>query len=157
LVIAVANTAGLMLTQLRRRGHELAIRGLLGATRTQVVAAIVQEVLMLAGAAIALAVIGDVVLLRFARASLTSLPRASDLSIDWRALTVAALGGVGAALACGVLPAWRATRRGVAATVTRIGRGTSPDSRSQRILVSGQIALATLLLCSTALMLRSYY
>ncbi|HKO17014.1 MAG TPA: FtsX-like permease family protein, partial [Gemmatimonadaceae bacterium] len=60
-------------------------------------------------------------------------------------------------LACGALPAWRATRRGIAAAVSRIGRGTSADSRSQRALVAGQIAIATLLLCSTALMLRSYY
>ena len=157
LLIALANTAGLMLTQLERREHELAIRGLLGATRAQVVFAVVQEVVILAGAAIALAVTGDLVLLRFAGALLTSLPRASESGLDWRALTVASICGFGAALACGVLPAWRATRRGVAATVTRIGRGTSADSRSQRLLVGGQIAVATLLLCSTALMLRSYY
>jgi putative ABC transport system permease protein len=157
LLIALANTAGLMLTQLQRREHELAIRGLLGATRVQVVFAVVQEVLILAAVAIALAIVGDAVFLRFARASLTSLPRSSDLAIDWRALAVASLCGLGAALACGALPAWRATRRGIAATVSRIGRGTSADSRSQRALVGGQIAVATLLLCSTALMLRSYY
>ncbi|HKO15691.1 MAG TPA: ABC transporter permease, partial [Gemmatimonadaceae bacterium] len=44
LLIALANTAGLVLTQLQRRENELAIRGLLGATRLQVMAAVVQEV-----------------------------------------------------------------------------------------------------------------
>lgn len=157
LLIALANTAGLMLTELQRREHELAIRGLLGATRGQVVFAVVQEVLILAAVAVVLAILGDVVLLRFVRASLASLPRSSALDVDWRALAVASLCGVAAALACGVLPAWRATRRGIASTITRIGRGTSADSRSQRLLVAGQIAIATVLLCSTALMLRSYY
>src|SRR6185503_3644990 len=157
LLIALANTAGLMLTHLQRRETELAIRGLLGATRLQVVAAVVQEILIIAAAAVVLASVTDVVLLRMARASLASLPRASELAIDWRALIVASLCGMCAAVVCGALPAWRATRRGIAATVTRIGRGTSSDSRSQRALVGGQIAVATVLLCSTALMLRSYH
>jgi predicted permease len=55
------------------------------------------------------------------------------------------------------VPAWRATRRGAGAMLTRAGRGISSDARSQRLLVAGQIAIATLLLSSTGLMLRSYY
>lgn len=157
LVIAVSNTAGLMLTQLQRRANELAIRGSLGATRARVVAEVVQEVLILAAVAIAVAVVADVVLLRVASAALESLPRTTALGIDWRALAVASLCGVGAALVCGGVPAWRATRAGAAAAISRVGRGTSADSRSQRVLVAGQIAVATLLLSSTALMLRSYY
>jgi len=157
LLIALANTAGLMLTQLQQRETELAIRGFLGATRGQVVAGVVQEVLILAVVATALAVAADVVLLRVARAALTSLPRTTGLELDWRALGVASLCALGAALVCGAVPAWRATRRGVAGTVSRTGRGISSDSRSQRLLVGAQIAIATLLLSSTGLMLRSYY
>lgn len=157
LLIAVANTAGLMLAQLQRREHELAIRGFLGATRGQVVTGIVQEVLIIAAVAIVLAVTTDIVLLRVGSATLAALPRASAVGVDWRALAVASLCGVGAALACGALPAWRATRGAIAATIARAGRGTSSEWRGQGILVAGQIAVATLLLCSTALMLRSYY
>ncbi|MFI5228235.1 MAG: ADOP family duplicated permease [Gemmatimonadales bacterium] len=157
LVVALANIAGLMLTQLQRRAGELAIRGFLGASRMRVVAGVVQEVLILAGVAVLLAIAADMALLRLAPAALTSLPRTAGLSIDWRALVVASLGGVAAALVCGAIPAWRATRGGTAATVSRSGRGISSDTRSQRLLVGGQIALATLLLSSTGLMLRSYY
>jgi putative ABC transport system permease protein len=157
LAIALANTAGLMLTQLQRRETELAIRGFLGATRVQVVAGVVQEVLILAAVAIALAVAVDVVLLRVGSAALSSLPRTSGLTMNWRAFIVASLAGASAALACGVVPAWRATRRGIAGTLSRTGRGISSSSRSQRLLVAGQIAIATLLLSSTGLMLRSYY
>src|SRR5262249_14188956 len=69
----------------------------------------------------------------------------------------AALCALGAALLCGVVPAWRATRRGAAGTLSRTGRGISSDTRSQRVLVGAQIAIATLLLSSTGLLLRSYY
>jgi putative ABC transport system permease protein len=157
LLIALANTAGLTLTQLQRRESELAIRGFLGATRVQVVAGVVQEILILAAVASVVAMIADVVLLRLASTALASLPRTAGLTIDWRAFTVASVSAAIAGLVCGAVPAWRATRRGAAATFSRGVRGSSYDSRSQRLLVGGQIAIATLLLCATGLMLRSYY
>jgi putative ABC transport system permease protein len=157
LVLAMANTAGLMLAQLQRREQELAIRGFLGATRGQVVVGVVQEVLIIAVLAILVAVAADIVLLRAGSTMLMSLPRASAIGIDWRALGVASLCGIGAALACGALPAWRATRGAIAAVMSRAGRGTSAGGRWQGVLVGAQIAIATLLLSSTALMLRSYY
>jgi predicted permease len=157
LLIALANTAGLMLTQLQRRESELAIRGFLGASRVQIVTGVVREVLILAAVAIAAAVAVDVALLGASSALLGTLPRVTHLSIDWRALAVASACGMGAALACGAWPAWRATRAAAAAGLARAGRGQSSDSRSQRALVAAQIAIATLLLCSTSLLLRSYY
>ena len=157
LLIALANTAGLMLTQLQRRENELAIRGFLGASRGQVVSGVVREVLVLTAVAIALAVAADAALLHLSSAALGALPRAPSLSIDWRALAVASACGVAAALACGAWPAWRATRPGAAAGFARAGRGQSSDSRSQRALVGAQVAIATVLLCSTSLLLRSYY
>src|SRR6185437_15603883 len=82
LLIALANTAGLMLTQLQRREPELAIRGFLGASRVQIVAGVVREVLILAAIAIAVAVAADVVLLRASSAVLGTLPRVAHLSIE---------------------------------------------------------------------------
>lgn len=157
LLIAVANTASLTLTQLQRRESELAIRAFLGATRGHVLVGVMQEILILAVIATLLALLADMMLLRILSAALASLPRTAGLSVDWRAFGVASLSAAAATLLCGALPAWRATRRGVAAAVSRAGRGTSHDSRSQRVLVGGQIAVATLLLCTTGLMLRSYY
>lgn len=157
LVIALANTAGLTLTQLQRREGELVIRGFLGATRGQIMVGVVQEVFMLATAATVLALLAEIVLLHLASTALTSLPRTTGLTVDWRAFAVASLSGVAATLICGAVPAWRATRRSAAAVLSRGTRGTSYDSRPQRVLVAGQIAIATLLLCTTGLMLRSYY
>jgi predicted permease len=155
--IALANTAGLMLTQLERRETELAIRGFLGATRGQVVVGVVQEVLILAAVAAAVAIGVVMGLLRVGSAALASLPRTTGLSMNWRALAIASVCGAAAALVCGAVPAWRATRRAVGGTLARAGRGISSRSRSQRALVAAQIAIATLLLTSTGLMLRSYY
>src|SRR6185312_11231088 len=73
LLIALANTAGLMLTQLQRRETELAIRGFLGASRGQVVTGVVREVLVLAAVAIALAVAADVALLHVSSTALGTL------------------------------------------------------------------------------------
>lgn len=157
LLIALANTAGLMLTQLQRRETELAIRGFLGASRGQVVSGVVREVIVLAAVAMALAVAADAALLHVSSAALGMLPRVPSFVIDWRALAVASLCGLAAALACGAWPAWRATRPGAAAGFARAGRGQSSDSRSQRALVAAQVAIATVLLCSTSLLLRSYY
>ena len=157
LLIALANTAGLMLTQLQRRETELAIRGFLGASRLQIVAGVVREVLILSAIAIGVAVAADVAVLRLSSAVVTTLPRVTQLSVDWKALVVASACGIAAALACGAWPAWRSTRSAAAAGISRAGRGQSSDSRSQRALVAAQIAIATLLLCSTSLLLRSYY
>jgi putative ABC transport system permease protein len=157
LLLAIANTSGLMLAQLQRYQHELAVRISLGATRAQVVVGVVQEVVVVAVVAIVFAVGADIALLRAGASALATLPHASAFGVDWRALAVASAAGVGAALACGALPAWRATRTGAAAALSRAGRGVAADSRSQRVLVGAQIAIATLLLSSTAIMLRSYY
>src|SRR5258708_24555333 len=50
LAIAIANIAGLMLVELHRRARELAIRQAIGGSRAQVVAAVMREVLLIAGA-----------------------------------------------------------------------------------------------------------
>src|SRR5712692_6447185 len=54
LLIAVANVAGLMLTQLQRREKELAIRSSIGATRGQVIGGVMREVLLIAAVGAAL-------------------------------------------------------------------------------------------------------
>lgn len=157
MLIALANTAGLMLTQLQRRETELAVRGFLGATRAQVVAGVLDETLMLVVVAIVVAIAADVLLLRVAAPALTSLPGTTRIGVDWRALAIASACGLAAAIACGLVPAWRATRATAGATSSRVGRGISSDTSSQRLLVGAQIAIAMLLLSSTGLMLRSYY
>ena len=158
LAIAVANIAGLMLVQLRRRARELSIRQAIGGSRAQIVAAVMREVVViavagsLAGAVAAFWLVG-----LFARIFAT-VPRMNELALDWRALAfTAATSGI-AALFFGFWPALRATRGDLAPALAEGARGGSAARhRLQHALVVCQMALSILLIASAGLMLRSYY
>jgi putative ABC transport system permease protein len=157
LLIAVANIAGLMLTQLHRRARELAIRSSLGATRGQVVGGVMREVVLLSAAGVGLSCAVAFWIVRATPTLTAALPGAVRMSVDWRALVFAAFAGVLAAMICGLLPAVQATRGDVAALLAQSGRGGSGGRHHwQRVLVAGQIALTLLLLAGAGLMLRSY-
>jgi len=158
LLIAVANIAGLMLTQLQRRERELAIRCSIGGTRMQVVGGVMREVLLIASAGVALGCAISLWLIDALATSFQSIPRAADLQLDWRALLFAASAGTLAALLCGLFPAIQATRADMAALLANGGRGSSGTRHKwQGTLVAAQISVTVLLFASAGLMLRSYY
>lgn len=158
LLIAVANIAGLMLSQLERRARELAIRSSLGATRWQVAGAVMREAVLIAAAGLALGCAAAAWLVEYLGRTFRTLPHSHAFQLDWRALLFAAMTGAAAALLCGLLPALQATRADVATLLAQVGRGGSGSrGRWQPALVCCQIALSTLLLASAGLMLRSYY
>jgi putative ABC transport system permease protein len=157
LLIAVANIAGLMLTQLQQREREMAIRSSIGATRTQILGAVMREILLMAAAGVALGCALAVWLVEAAGKMFPTLLAPGGFQLGWRALAFAAA-GVGAATLCGLLPAWQATRANLSAILAQAGRGGSGVRHQwQRGLVAGQVALTVLLLASAGLMLRSYY
>lgn len=157
LLIAVGNTAGLMLVQLRRRAPELAIRSAIGASRAQVVAAIGREVLLLA---LLGAVVGTAIafwLTQILTKIFADVPRISEVQLDWRALTVAAAATVLSAAVFGVLPAIHATRANAAPVLGSGGRAVvGTRHRLQAMLVITQIALSVLLTGVAGLLVRSY-
>jgi putative ABC transport system permease protein len=158
LLIAVANIAGLMLTQLQRREREMAIRSSIGATRTQILGAVMREILLIAVLATGLGCALAVWLIEAAGREFTTLPVAGRFQLGWRAFIFAAMAGVGAAMLCGLLPALQATRANLSAILAQAGRGGSGGRHQwQRALVTAQVALTVLLLASAGLMLRSYY
>lgn len=158
LLIAVANIAGLMFTQLQRRQRELAIRASIGATRAQVIGAVMREVLLIAAAGVGFGWVVAAWLVDFLKTVLTDVPRLAEVQMDWQALSFAASSGLLAAMLCGLLPALYATRANLAEALSQAGRGLSGDRHQwQRALVAGQVALTVLLLASAGLMLRSYY
>jgi putative ABC transport system permease protein len=157
LVLAVANIAGLVLTELHQRERELAIRSSLGGTRTQVIGGVMREVLLIVAAGVALGCTLAQWLVDILAIVFTSLPHSATPQIDARALAFAALSGVLAILLCGLLPVLQATRANLATILSHGGRGSSGAHRWQSALVCGQIALGLVLLASAGLMLRSYY
>jgi putative ABC transport system permease protein len=158
LLIAVANIAGLTLAQLHQREREMAIRSSVGASRGQVIATVMREVMLIAftgailgagAAAVGVNVMGTV---------FASLPRMTELTFDWRALAFAASASLIAALIFGAIPAIQATRSDLAPVLAVSSRSVSGGRRVlQRGLVVAQLAFTVLLLASAGLLLRSYY
>jgi predicted permease len=158
MLIAIANISGLMLAQLHRRQREMAIRSSMGATRAQVITAVVREAVLigLAGAAGggAIAAWG----IRIAAHTFSDLPRMTELHFDWRALTFAAALSLAAAAFFGIVPAFQSTRADLAALLAESSRAISGSRRGlHRGLVIAQLALTVVLLSATGLLLRSYY
>jgi putative ABC transport system permease protein len=158
LLIAVANIAGLMLTQLQQREREMAIRSSIGATRGQILAAVMREIVLMAVMGAALGCGLAAWLVEILGKLFTTLPEAAGFRLGWTALGFAAVAATSAAMLCGGLPALAATRANLAAILAQAGRsGTGGTHHWQRALVAGQVALTVLLLASAGLMLRSYY
>ena len=155
--IAIANVAGLVLVQLHRRASELAVRAAIGASRAQVVAALLREIAIIAAIGAAAGAAASVWLTRLASVAFASIPRMVDVSVDGRALALVAGATIAAALVFGVLPAIAATRSGPAALLASAGRGSSGSRhRLQSILVVSQLALGVVLAGGAGLLVRSY-
>jgi ABC-type antimicrobial peptide transport system permease subunit len=121
-LIAMTNVAGLVLVETHRRARELAIRLAIGASRGHIVSVVVQEVLIVALAGSALGTLLSVWLVGLAKTLFTTLPRVSELAIDWQAAAFAIVTGLVAAGVCGLVPALVATRHRPASLVASGGR-----------------------------------
>jgi putative ABC transport system permease protein len=157
LLIACANAGGLMLGHLHRRERELAIRSSLGATRSQLVAVILREVLILvaAGAAVGFALSWWGV--SAIRAAFLTIPRVDQIRLDWRALLFTVGASVLAAAVFGLAPAFETLRTELSG---RLYQATRTQARGRRrfeqALVAAQFAVTLVLLLGTGLLVRSY-
>jgi putative ABC transport system permease protein len=157
-LIAVANISGLTLAQLHQRERELAIRSSVGASRGQVIGAVMREMLLIAAAGAACGALVSVLLIGVMSKAFADLPRMAELSFDWRALAFARACSLAATVLFGAIPAIQSTRSDLAPMLAESSRSnTGGRRRLQRGLVVGQLAFTVLLLASAGLLLRSYY
>lgn len=160
LLIACANVANLLLARGAARAREVALRTALGATRGRIVRQLATE-------SIALALIGALIGLPFARALVAILVRfgppafqANDeIALDWRAVAFA----VGLAVLTGVIfglaPALYAARTSAGDALREAGRRVSSSragARTRDALVALEVALAAMLLIGAGLTLLSF-
>jgi len=157
LLIACANVGNLLFTRALARRKEIAIRAALGAGRARVFQQLVVEALVLAvaggAAGLLLAHLG-----LDAGASLLAgqVPRADEISIDARVTVFALAASILTGLLAGVLPAFRAGRTDLTASLKEGGRGDGAIGiRTRRALVVCEVALSVVLLVGAAVMLRS--
>ncbi len=159
LLIGCVNIANLMLARASVSQREFVVRATLGAGGAQLLRRSVAEtaalVLLGGGLGVGLAFLGVAVLRRLLP---PDLPRLDEVGID---LTVLAFAGVASVLAgvfFGLYPAIRAMRPRLAEVLQDTGRGGGGGRTARRMLngmVSGQVALALLLLLNAGVMIRS--
>jgi predicted permease len=157
LLVACANVATLLVGRALARGHDLAVRLALGATRLQLVRAALAESLVLAAASSVLGVGISIICLRlFAGVARGIVPRLQDVAVDLPVLAVTAGVAVVVTLLCGVAPALNAARGDFAPAFRETAATASRGARRVRAtLVAAQIALSVVLLVGAGLVIRT--
>jgi len=173
LLVACVNVANLFLARATTRGHEIAVRMALGASRARMIRQILVEHLLLAvlggAAGVALAALGSRLFVALgqglARAALSrfdavgnAIPRLDEIAVDTNVLLFTGAVTVTAGFLFGLLPALQAGGSRAATTAElRGGSASHPTLRSlRRWMVGAQNALTLILLLGAGLMLKSF-
>jgi putative ABC transport system permease protein len=160
LLVVSSNVAGLLLVRATERQFDFSLRMALGASRFRIARQALTEVLVLAMA-------GGAAGLLIAKTALRALskygppgkPAEFESPVFWfgAALTLAT------GIACGLYPAWNATRGATSGAILEAlkqgghqGTASGSKRRWQQSLIVAQVALATTLLLSGGLLLRSF-
>ncbi len=161
LLIACVNIANLLLAKGASRQKEIAIRGSMGAGRSQVFIQFLTESLVLAVVGGGLGIALGAALLRGIVALMPpgTLPDEANLQLDPAVLAVAVGVTTIAGLLFGCAPAWYASRVDPAESLKDGGRsGTSSGShRLRRALIVGEFSLALALLAGAGLAIHSFW
>ena len=157
LLVACANTTGLMLVRLAARREELAIYAALGAGRAWITRRVVTEsVLLGVGAGILGLSLAMVFVQILAAVAPPELSRLTDAAIDGRAAAFALALSIAAGTLAGILPAVRGARDDLSPAL-RTARSTG--ARHQQLggaAVAGQVGLAMVVLLGAGLLVRSF-
>ena len=160
LLIAGVNLSNLLLARAASRGKEFAVRGALGASRGRIVRQLLMESFVLSGAGAVLGLgFALIVISWLAHQGSLALPLLGSLRIDGQALSWTAFIAFVTATVFGLLPGLRIASGNLQAVLKDSGAGAGLGRSHERVraaLVISEIALASVLLVSAGLLLRSF-
>jgi putative ABC transport system permease protein len=158
LLIACANVANLLLARVTGRRREIAIRIALGAGKGQLVRQFLTE-------SVLLAVISGLVGLAIAKISMASLvawaapflPRATEVSLDWRVVVFSMVAAALTGVLCGVVPAIQSWKEDPQNSLKQGGTsaGSAQANWVTGALAVSEVAASVVLLIAAGLMIRS--
>jgi predicted permease len=159
LLISCVNVANLLLARSNSRQHEFAVRIALGAGQSRIMRQLLTEstLLGLIGGALGLLLANYGTRAAIAAVPGT-LPRSEEIGIDWHVLLFTFAVSVLAGIIFGLAPAWKTARVNIGGTLKESGRTLAGGrSRTQAVLVVGEMALALVLLVCAGLMVRTLF
>jgi putative ABC transport system permease protein len=160
LLIACANLANLLLARSTTRQKEIAIRGALGASRSQLVRQVLTESVLLALAGGGLGVLFAYWSVGFLTHLGTNfLPELTDVAMDAPVLIFTTGISLLTGVAFGVAPAIQASTIDLAGALKSGARSiglSSSQVRMRSLLVAGEVALSIVLLVSAGLLVKSF-
>jgi len=159
LLITCANVANLMLTRADSQSREMTVRAALGAGRQRLLRMTLTESLLLAVSGGALGLLLALAGVRLiAAAATTSIPRASELTIDGTVLGFTLVVSLFTGLLFGVVPALRLSQINLITGLKEgVRTGESVGKRRGRaLLVASEMALAVMLVIGAGLLVKSF-
>jgi predicted permease len=161
LLIASVNVANLLLARAEARRREIAIRGALGAGLPRLARQFITEGVLLAlfGAILGLVLsYAGVRLVQLTNAG--GIPRADEISVDWRVLAFTLVTSVFTGVLFGLAPIVPLLISGISSSLKDTAGSTTAAGGAQvfrRALVVGELAMALVLLVGCGLMLRAFW
>jgi len=160
LVASMMSASNLVLSRMLSRGPEIATRMALGARRSDVLAQLAAEgVVVAAAAAVTGLLIAEAAIRFLVRWSPADIPRLPEASLSVNAFCFAAGAAAFAAIACSLMPAWPAMRIDIETALREGGARTSLSrraGRSRNLFVMAQAAVTVMLLAVALLLTMSY-
>src|ERR1700756_1378439 len=157
--IVSLNIANLLLARASGRQQEMAVRSALGASRGRMVRQMLTESTLLsliggvAGIATAVGTLGFIL-----RLVPSSVPRLSEVRIDWVVLAFALLISILTGLVFGLAPALHSAKGALYSAIREGGRGSGYSTKTGRlrdVLIVSELAFAVILMVGAGLLLRT--